>query len=284
MMLPGAQSEAQIHTPADSVPAAQGAHRESRPAQILRLAVYAGETLLESGGEIFRVQDTMERIAKSYGQQDFHVYVLTNGLFAAVDGCGQALRSIPQASTHIGRIMAVNALSREIAAGGVSPEQALDRLREIRTMPKKSASVRLLACAVGTAAFAYLFGGTWVDAAAAFLAGLALEPLRLVMERFQVGKFVANLLGAALVALVSLLCAAALGALGVPCSLDAVIIGGIIPLVPGIALTTGIRDAAGGDYLSGAIRAIDALLIAAAIACGVGFVLKLADFLPGVVV
>ena len=39
------------------------------------------------------------------------------------------------------------------------------------------------------------------------------------------------------------------------------------------ASTTGIRDIAGGDYLSGTIRMVDALLIAAAIALGVGFVL-----------
>jgi uncharacterized membrane protein YjjP (DUF1212 family) len=44
-------------------------------------------------------------------------------------------------------------------------------------------------------------------------------------------------------------------------------------LTPGIAFTMGIRDFVQGDYLSGTIRMIDALLIAASIAIGTGLVL-----------
>lgn len=43
-----------------------------------------------------------------------------------------------------------------------------------------------------------------------------------------------------------------------------------MPLVPGIALTTSIRDFFNGDYLSGAIHMIDAVLTAFCIAAGVG--------------
>ena len=53
---------------------------------------------------------------------------------------------------------------------------------------------------------------------------------------------------------------------------------------PGIAFTMGIRDFVQGDYLSGTIRMIDALLIAASIAIGTGLVLSLYAFLKGVAV
>ncbi len=52
-------------------------------------------------------------------------------------------------------------------------------------------------------------------------------------------------------------------------------------LTPGIAFTMGIRDFVQGDYLSGTIRMIDALLIAASIAIGAGLVLSLYAFLRG---
>ena len=55
-------------------------------------------------------------------------------------------------------------------------------------------------------------------------------------------------------------------------SLDKIIIGSIIRLVPGVALTTSIRDSLNGDYLSGTIRAIDAFLVGGCIAIGVGAV------------
>lgn len=46
----------------------------------LELVMDGGQTLLANGGEVFRVQQTMEIMAASLGVQDFHVYVLTNGI------------------------------------------------------------------------------------------------------------------------------------------------------------------------------------------------------------
>ena len=87
---------------------------------------------------------------------------------------------------------------------------------------------------------------------------------------------------AGVVALVSVLCVWMLELAGLFCDADKVIIGGIVSLMPGIALTNGIRDVANCDYLSGTIRAIDAVLIAAGIALGVGLVLRFAALIPGV--
>ena len=44
----------------------------------------------------------------------------------------------------------------------------------------------------------------------------------------------------------------------------------IIPLVPGFAFTNGIRDLADGDYISGAVRILDAILVFLCVAIGVG--------------
>ena len=47
--------------------------------RILDLCVDAGETLLANGAEIYRVQQTMEIIARSYGARSFHVLYLPMG-------------------------------------------------------------------------------------------------------------------------------------------------------------------------------------------------------------
>ena len=54
-----------------------------------------------------------------------------------------------------------------------------------------------------------------------------------------------------------------------------------MPLVPGIALTTSIRDFFNGDYLSGANHMIDAILTAFSIAVGVGAVITLYQLVTG---
>ncbi len=77
-------------------------------AGILELSFQMGETLLKNGAEISRVQETMERVASAYQVETFHVYVLTNAIFAeGVGGDSQhsvELRHIPGTTTHLGRI------------------------------------------------------------------------------------------------------------------------------------------------------------------------------------
>lgn len=68
---------------------------------------------------------------------------------------------------------------------------------------------------------------------------------------------------------------------GIGIRFDQVIIGGIVPLLPGVSLTTAIRDLFGGDYLSGSIRLIDALLAGMCIAIGVGAAIKAFQMLGG---
>ena len=90
-------------------------------------------------------------------------------------------------------------------------------------------------------------------------------------------KFITNILGSGIVTFLSLIVLSA----GIPILQDKVVIGDIMPLVPGIALTTSIRDFFNGDYLSGAIHMIDAILTAFSIAVGVGAVITLYQLVTG---
>ena len=75
-----------------------------------------------------------------------------------------------------------------------------------------------------------------------------------------------NLCGAALAAFFCVACYAC----GFGETLGRMVVGAVIPLIPGVSFTNGIRDIADGDYLSGTIRLLDALLVYVCIAIGVG--------------
>lgn len=256
--------------------------------RVLEFCADVGETLLLNGAEIYRTQQTMELIARSYGAEHFNAYVLTNGLIASIripdTEEHAAVRNAPRVEMNLGRISAVNALSREIVMSAVTVEQAAARLAAIRAMRGFPLWTMAAASAVAAACFCYLMGGTALDAMAALPPGLAvgLFVQRLARTRAPLNKLVSNMLSAGVVALVSVLCVWMLELAGLFCDADKVIIGGIVSLMPGIALTNGIRDVANCDYLSGTIRAIDAVLIAAGIALGVGLVLRFAALIPGV--
>ena len=251
------------------------------PLSTLELPFRMGQILLENGAEISRVQETMERVARAYNIEGFDVYVLTNSIFATAseDGVSHSttFRYVPGTTVHLGRRMAVNQHSREIAEGLHTPEEALMRLEGIKSIAYSPLPARVLCCAAGSAAFSFLFGGGPLDSLVAFFCGVVLELYLDFADRKAMSKFLKNLSSSALVTL----CGAAFFLMGLGQNMDKIIIGSIIRLVPGVALTNSIRDFFSGDYLSGAIRMLDAFLVGGCIAVGVGFVIKALSVLTG---
>lgn len=268
----------------------------------LELVTRIGEVLLKNGGEIFRVQQTMQLVAKAYGIPGFQVYVLANGLFVSMQEEGRTItrpvesgdaagrehlfgqehlasqahlasqvRYVPLSSVHLGRVAAVNNLSREIVAQKYTVEEASRKIEQIDKLPFTSNAVQTLMSGLGAGAFCILFGGSLLDSAAAFLSGLVLWIFVLFLTARGANKIMVNILASALVT--------AMGVLFFHLfffgdSMDMIVIGSIVPLLPGVPLTNSIRDYLNGDYLSGTIRMIDAVLVACCIALGVGIVLR----------
>ncbi len=56
--------------------------------------------------------------------------------------------------------------------------------------------------------------------------------------------------------------------------MDIIIIGSIMSLVPGVAITNAMRDTISGDFISGLSRGMEAVFSALAIAFGVGLILN----------
>lgn len=252
--------------------------------EILALAVETGDALLRNGAEVYRVEDTLMHILEAYEIEDYDVYVLSNGIFASAnedkdDACSM-IRHVPLGRTHLGRIAALNQLSREICTHDCSLKDAWTRLEECKSIPGSKRSIRVFFCGLGCACFGYLFGGQPLDAIASFLLGMLLQLFLDMLNKRKTSKFITNILGSAFVTLLSLV----LYFIELPILYDKVIIGDIMPLVPGIALTTSIRDFFNGDYLSGAIHMIDAILTAFCIAVGVGAVITCYRFMTGGIV
>ena len=248
----------------------------------MRLTADAGALLLASGGEVSRVQQTMEIMARCLHIEDFHVYVLTNGIFSSTSlGNVSEVRHVPAVSIHLDRVEAVNALSRRLAQGELDLDSAEAELSAIPSMPAYGPRRQLLANAVGSACFGYLFGGGPAEMAAAFAAGLVETLCQQLFARVHVSRLFtdisAALGGSLLVLLVRLLVYPSLNP-------NSGIIGALMVLTPGVAFTMGIRDLINADYLSGSIRLLSALLVAGCLAVGVAAAWLVYGALRGVLI
>ncbi len=234
------------------------------PTKPLDLAYEAGSILLENGAEISRVEETMRRIASHYGVEDEDLFVLSNGIIATDKGYARS-KFIPIKGASLDKVVAVNQLSRKVEQGEYSLEQLEYRLKQIRAIKAKPAWEQILASAVGSAAFCIIFGGSFMDCLASFIAGLVLWVFMLFVASKSLSRIVGNVTGG----LIATLICFGLYRIGLGNHLSNMIIGAIIPLIPGVAFTNGIRDMANEDYIAGVTRLLDAMLTFFCIALGV---------------
>lgn len=255
--------------------------------QAMEVAERAGHILLENGAEISRVEEVMERIASYYGVETSNFFVLSNGIFST--GGTRDLKQeyakvehIPVKGTQLDKVIAVCQLSRDIPGQQLSVEEASRRLDAIGRMPVKGYTIQIFASSLGAGSFSFLFGGSMADALAAAITGLLLYVYVLFVGAPHFSKIVNNIVGGAIACLGSLLCFH----FGLGNHLNLIIIGAVMPLIPGVSFTNGIRDIADSDYLSGTVRLLDAMLIFLCIAIGVSLTLVICsdwvgEFLSG---
>ncbi len=230
----------------------------------------AGRIMIESGAETYRVEDTMLRMARSLEITDAQSYVTPTGIMLSLGRKQNTkITSISNRITDLHKITLVNNVSRKLTTKMISLEQAYDELLKIqKTNYFLPIPLQLLTAAIASSCFTILYGGLWSDMPASFVAGgIGFIVVTLLHELTKV-KFFSEFLAALFVALVAYL--AIKFHLGT--EIDKIIIGGVMPLVPGVLITNAVRDLMAGHFTSGISKGAEAFLTAFAIGSGVALV------------
>ena len=221
---------------------------ETEISHFLHILVQMGEALQNSGAEVFRVEDTLNRIAIAYGAEDVNVFVITSSIVVTL-----TMPSLPPqtetrrlrhaASNDLLTLEKLNALSRRICTAPPSIEEFQRQLNAILAQ-HPDPRLHLAGSVLAASSFAIFFGGNLWDG---LLAG-GIAVLICWMERY-LSPFCMN---------------------GVEFQFIASFLSGgiIMLLIPGIMLTNSIRDILLGDIISGSLRLVEAILMAATLALG----------------
>lgn len=239
--------------------------------ETIELCLLAGKVMLQSGAETYRVEDTMVRIATAFGLTESHSYVTPTVIMFSTSGEQPAkLIRIEERTTDLNKIAEVNAISRQIASGELSARDAKILLLQAESAPfGYKLPVQILAAALTSACFLIMFGGSWPDFPAAFIAGGAGLAASVWLHRIVQVKFFAEFSAALLVGLLALLFI--WGGFGY--EFDRIAVGSVMPLVPGLLITNAIRDLMAGHLVSGISKGADACLTAFAIGAGIAVAL-----------
>lgn len=249
--------------------------------KLLNLAIELGYQLMASGGEIYRVEESTYRLLKAYGLVAPEVFAIPNCLIISITTPQghpvTQMRRIPNHGTDIELLERCNALCRHLCTHPVPLAEAFAQVKDLAAQtPRHDTRLALLGYFLVPAFFSPLLGGDLFDGLAAGMAGLVIGFL-LIYARRLLGEnaFLRTALCSALASLICLF----LVRMGIGHNVDQATIGVLMVLVPGMALTTAMREIMVGDIVSGLSRTAEALLIGTAIALGAVAALALGQVL-----
>ena len=230
----------------------------------------AGRLMMEAGAETYRVEDTMERMAETQQLPSTQSFVTPTGIiFTPGNPHHTKLIRIKNRSTDLEKVALVNDVSRKLSSGEYSLEQAYAKLREIErgyvTFPLW---LQIIAAAVASGCFLVLYEGVWGDVPASIIAGGVGYSILIVIQELTKVKFFAEFIAALFIGVIGYFAVHT----GLGTELDKIIIGSVMPLVPGLLITNAVRDLMAGHFVSGLSKGAEAFLTAFAIGAGVALV------------
>ena len=226
---------------------------------LLCLALDVGEGMLKNGGEIARVEDTIERICRAYGAVHVEVFTIISMINAAIrmpDGSySLQLRRVKQTSNNLNMLERLNALSRRICTDTPSLDEFDAMLGALKNEKPYKTWMYIAASAVATGAFCLFFGGGVIETVIAGFLGTMLS-LIINFPSARLNSMAKTVIAAFCAATVGGVCFVLLPNL----EINSLISGAIMLLVPGILFSTAMRDLLCGDLIAGMLKILQAMI------------------------
>ena len=245
--------------------------------EIMKIALWAGDILLSSGAETSRVEDTVRRICSCY-DVECECFVMPTGIFVStidtntIEDSISCMKRITKHSVDLHRIELVNSFSRSLENNKLSYKEAYDCLKKISLTSHFSFKVRLLSAGITAFAYSLLFNGTIKDGIVAFIICLFMYILKEFISKTGYLQMFESFVCAVIAGALSVLSLQLISNL----NLDSIIAGAIMILVPGLVITSGIKDAIHGDMVSSTSRITEALFVVTSVGAGIALVLTFA--------
>ncbi len=237
------------------------------PDRLLCLALDIGEAMLRCGGEIRRVEDTVERICRAYGAvhvEIFAIISMLNGTIRMPDGSGSTqLRRVYGSDNNLFLLEQYNSISRKICGQTPSLDEVDELIRSTKHQKPFPDWICIPGSALAAGGFAVFFGGSWREGLVAGAIGLLMSLIsRWELKRINaMAKTLINAFLAGMLACLSVL-------FGLAGDAGMIMIGTIMLQIPGVSFGTALRDLLCGDVLAGTLKTVQAILSTLMIAFG----------------
>ena len=231
-------------------------------------AILLGEIMLKNGAETNRVEDAMHKLLRTTKMKHIEAVVMTTSIIVTLSDPSiehiTAVSRIHERVTNLNRVDKANSLVNKYCKKEIDLEELFRNLKELKQLNQYNNLLKDLGLILIPPAFTIMLNGTYLDAISALICGILITILNKAFSYIKINDFMKN---AIIVMIVSFM-ASVLSKL-ISSDVQSVVVGFIMPYVPGIAITNAVRDTFNADYMSGSARLLDAIVQALAVALGV---------------
>ena len=248
--------------------------------KLLKVVKLASQIILENGGETYRAEETIKFICKSVGVKEVDSVATPTGIYItlSVDGIDNktVVKRINKRSIDLERLNRVNTISRNLTQNCITMDEAITQLED--TISNKQTcriDLSLFYGGISAAFFTLLFGGGILEFFISLISGVIVTLATRKFESLHSYQFFSSIIAGIIIAFFAIVGTHVAG-FG---NYNYVIVGGMMPQLPGLAMTNAIRDTIRGDLVSGVARSAEALLVAASLAAGAGIIISLGYYI-----
>ncbi|PJF20880.1 MAG: hypothetical protein CUN56_13930 [Phototrophicales bacterium] len=242
---------------------------------VIDLALWAGQLLLQHGAESARIEETVHHIGTGLGCDWMDVIVHSQGLYiTAISGeeFRTKVRRVARLGVNFDIIDAVNHISRKVYDGKVDRFELRKQLEAISTMPHcYNRWAIALGVGVACAAFSRLFGG---DLAVMFVTLFA-SSVAMIVRQELTNRYFNNFLIVVTTAAVAGIFASVAELLHMSDTPQIAMAAAVLLLVPGVPLINAAEDILHGNIGTGVARGVFGAVVTLGIALGLSIAIRI---------
>ena len=194
----------------------------------VRIDVRRIETL-KSGGEVYRVEDTICRLIRAYGGENPHVFAIPSHIVATAEMGGREMtssRRLMAPCINLEMLDRVNDLARHVCRETPDAKTMRARLEAVEATPTYTLWQKMFIYALVAFSFTLFFGGNLADAIASALIGVVMLFCARLSHTLRGNTLFNDILSAAVAAALAVTSVR----LGLAADADKIIIGNVMPL------------------------------------------------------
>lgn len=233
---------------------------------IVTLCGQVGTILLENGAETARVENTVEYIGRTIDLPVVCHATMTGIFVSSEKSAATRIFKVRVGDFNLQKVDEINTLSRRFSRHEITYDKLKKEVQKVDTeTPDFSWVIKCIGAGLVSMPPMLLFKATWKDLFLGFFVGILGYVVSQYVGRHTTTAYIPVAMGSLVLSTVAHI----LGVTNIANDANYIIISALMPLVPGVPMTNSLREIIERNTISGAVRAIDAIMSGISIGGGV---------------